>query len=131
VKLYRVMKVGADGKPLIGKRRNMLGVRPTDPASTDPNRKPDVRAVSDQDIVSVTEGLSTSPTTEKLLPNPKEAIFVIETKELPPELRDYRDTSTHYLIVPSDRNGIPLAGFQQALADTIDLWEPIEEGSEP
>lgn len=125
------MKVGADGKPVVGTRRNMLGVRPTDPASTDPKRVPDVRAVNDQDIVSVTEGLSTSPTTEQLLPNPKEAIFVIETEELPPGLREYQDTSTHYLIVPSDRNGLPLAGFQLALADTIDLWEPIEEGSEP
>ena len=34
MKLYRVMKVDpADGKPLVGSRGSMLGVRPTDPAT--------------------------------------------------------------------------------------------------
>ena len=61
MKLYRVMKLDADGKPLIGKRRNMLGVRPTDPNSKDPKRVFDVRAVNDADPVIPGEGLSTSP----------------------------------------------------------------------
>lgn len=51
MKLYRIMKIDTDGKPMIGIRRNMLGVRPTDPANTDPRRQPDVKAVVQGDIV--------------------------------------------------------------------------------
>lgn len=130
MKLYRVMKMDADGKPLVGTRRNMLGVRPTDPTNTHPKRVFDVQAVNDTDLVSATEGLSTSPTTDGLLPGRNEAIFVIETEDLPPELGRYEDNPTHHLIVPAT-GSVSLGLFQDALADTIDLWEPFDQGSMP
>ena len=48
MKLYRVMKLALDGKPLIGIRRSMLGVRPFDPNSTDPLPVPLVGALQQQ-----------------------------------------------------------------------------------
>ena len=83
--LYRVMKVDADGKPLVGKRRNMFEVRPTDPTSRNPGRKFDVSAVNGGDPVrpGAKQGLSTSPA--RLFTDPGEAIWEIDAAYLLPD----------------------------------------------
>ena len=123
MKLYRVMKVAPDGKPLVGKRRNMLGVRPTDPANTDPSRRFDVAAVNDTDLVHPGKGLSTSPDPDSLRVSRGEAVFEIETDELAPDLAPNPDHPGHVLLEPS--RSMPLSDFQQALVDTRDLWQRL------
>ena len=124
MKLYRVMKVDADGKPLVGTRRNMLGVRPTDPDNRDPRRRFDVPAVADADPVGPGSGLSTSEDRGQLRPGPGEAVFEIETADLAPGLKENPDNVPHYLLQPSATT--TLGEFQQALADTRDLWKPVQ-----
>src|SRR5262249_42948252 len=120
----RVMKVAADGEPLVGTRRNMLGVRPTDPANKDPKRKFDVAAVNDADTISPGEGLSTSQNPAILRANPGEAIFEIDTDDLASDLVENPDHPPHTLIQPL----VPttLGEFQRALADTRDLWQRVQ-----
>jgi hypothetical protein len=124
VKLYRVMKVAADGKPLVGTRRNMLGVRPTDPTNTDPKRRFDAVAVNDGDAIAPGEGLSTSLNPGRMRVGADEALFEIETDDLAPGLVPNPDHPPHCLIEPS---GVTTLGeFQQALADTRDLWHEVQ-----
>lgn len=125
MKLYRVMKVdSADGKPLVGSRRNMLGVRPTDPTNTDPKRRFDVAAVNDGDAVSPGEGLSTSLNPGKMRVGAGEALFEIETDDLPSDLVPNPDHPPHCLIEPVSTT--TFGEFQQALADTRDLWQRVQ-----
>jgi hypothetical protein len=124
VKLYRAMKVGPDGKPLVGTRRSMLGVRPTDPNNADPKRRFDVVATNDADTVSPGEGLSTSLDPRSLRAGPGEKVFVLETNDLVPELVPNPDHPPHCLLQPSAPT--TLGEYQQALEDTHDLWQPVE-----
>jgi hypothetical protein len=117
------MKVDADGKPLVGTRRNMLGVRPADPTSAT-KRKPDVAAVNDTDLVSPGEGLSTSSTPATFRVDRGEAIFEIETADVGPELVENPDNPPHTLLQPAA--AMPLGEFQQTLADTRDLWKRVQ-----
>jgi hypothetical protein len=125
VKLYRLMKVAADGKPLVGTRRNMLGVRPTDPTNRDPKKVFDVRAVSDADLVFPGEGLSTSPDRDAQARRVgrREAVFEIDTTQLDAALAPKADRRNHCLIEPS--RPMTLAEYQQALADTRELWARV------
>jgi len=125
VKLYRVMKLAADGKPLIGRRRNMLGVRPTDPANRDPKRTPDVQAVNDADLVSPGEGLSTSTDRDALnrRVGKGEAVFEIDPDQLDADLNARLDRGDHWLIEPSWP--MTLMVYQQVLAGTRDLWKQV------
>jgi hypothetical protein len=118
------MKVAADGKPVVGTRRNMLGVRPTDPANTNPQRVFDVDAENDTDSVAPGQGLSTSivPTPQRVQTG--EALFVVETTELPAELAPNPDRPPHCLLEPT--RPLTLAEYQQALADTRDLWQRVQ-----
>lgn len=124
MKLYRVMKVDADGKPQVGTRSYMLGVRPTDPANTDPRRRFDVDAVTGSDTVLPGKGLSTSLDPATLRSRPGEALFVIESDDLGGGLRENPDNPPHCLIEPG--RPMSLADFQQALADTHDLWQQVQ-----
>lgn len=101
MKLYRVMKVGLDGQPMVGKRRSMLGVRPTDPNNTDPRRRFDVKATNDAEVVSPGEGMSTSLVPQNLNTGPGEVVFEIETDDFPPELEPNPDDPPHCLIEPA------------------------------
>jgi len=118
------MKVGPDGKPLVGTRRSMLGVRPTDPNNADPKRRFDVVATNDADTVSPGEGLSTSLDPRSLRAGPGEKFFVLETNDLAPELVPNPDNPPHCLLQPSAPT--TLGEYQQALEDTRDLWQPVE-----
>jgi hypothetical protein len=117
------MKVGADGLPLVGTRRNMLGVRPTDPNNKDPKRRFDVAATNDADIVSPGKGLSTSLDPQNQTPGRGEALFEIETDELPVELAPNPDHPPHCLIQPS--TAMTLGEYQRALQGTRDLWNQV------
>ncbi len=124
MKLYRTMKVAPDGKPLVGKKRNMLGVRPTDPNNRNPKAVFDVPAVNDNDIVPLGKGLSTSLDPLILRVDPGEAMFEIESNDLDPALMQNPDNPPHCLIQPSST--LTLDDFQQALADTRDLWQRVQ-----
>lgn len=114
------MKVDVDGKPLVGIRFGMLGVRPRVPTS--PNRS-DVSAVKDDDLVHPGEGLSTSPDLDSLQTRRGERVFEIESDQLSTELKTNHDRAGHCLIEPANR--VTLVEFQRALAETRDLWHPV------
>lgn len=125
MKVYRVMKVGPGGKPLVGTRGSMLGVRPTDPNSADPKQVFDVAAVTDADAVRPGEGLSTSTDPNFRRPRRGEAVFTIETDDLAgTDVNPNQDSPTHVLLEPSA--SMPLGDFQQALKDTKELWEQVQ-----
>ncbi|HVL12718.1 MAG TPA: hypothetical protein VM529_09140 [Gemmata sp.] len=113
------MKVAADGKPLVGIRFAMLGVRPRNPTTTF-----DVDAVAGTDLVLPGEGLSTSPDPNSRQPRRGESVFEIETDELSPDLAPNPDKPGHVLLEPS--RSMTLDDFQQALADTRDLWQQVQ-----
>lgn len=124
MKLYRVMKLDADGKPLVGTRGYMLGVRPTDPNNKDPKRRSDVAAVNPGELVHLGEGLSTWVFSGKLKIRATEALFEIESDDLGAELAPFPDHGFHCLIQPSAP--MALGAFQQALAATRDLWRRVQ-----
>src|SRR5690349_14939475 len=95
------MKVAADGKPEVGTRGSMLGVRPTDPSTTNVHPVFDVAAVSDADSVHPGEGLSTSPDLNSRQPRRGQAVFEIETDDLGPDLNAHHDKPGHCLIEPA------------------------------
>src|SRR5882762_5169024 len=104
------MKVAADGKPLVGTSGSMLGVRPTNPANTDPKRRSDVAAVNDADLVHPGEGLSTSPDPNSRAPRRGEAVFEIETDDLGPDVQPHHDKPGHCLLRPV--RSMPLGEYQ-------------------
>ncbi len=124
MKLYRVMKVAADGKPLVGTSGSMLGIRPTDPNNTNPSAVADVAAVDDADLVTPGEGLSTSPNPNPRQPRRNQAIFEIETDDIGPDLKPNHDKPNHCLLEPV--RPMTLGEYQQALADTRDLWQQVQ-----
>lgn len=122
MKLYRVMKVDVDGKPLVGTRRNMLGVRPYDPNSKDPRRKFDVDATNSRDIVmpGTSNGLSVSTTSDQLVAGRDEAVWEIEESELLPFLIPVPDHEPHHILEPIRQ--MTLEDYQAAVAVTRDSW---------
>lgn len=123
MKLYRVMKIdSADGRPLVGTRRNMLGVRPTDPANTNPGRRFDVSAVADSDMVvpGTREGLSVSTDPAELFPVKGEAIWEIDEADLLPVLIPQPDRPPHHVLEPG--RAVTFAGYQLTLVATRPLW---------
>jgi hypothetical protein len=117
------MKVDADGKPMIGTRGSMLGVRPTDPTNMNPGAVFDVDAMNDTDLVYPGQGLSTSPDPKSRKPRRHEAVFEIETDDLGPDLEPNSDRPGHCLLQPTQP--ITLGQYQQALANTRDLRKRV------
>ncbi|WP_320687914.1 Tse2 family ADP-ribosyltransferase toxin [Gemmata algarum] len=124
MKLYRAMRVAADGKPEVGTSGSMLGVRPTDPSNTNPKSVSDVRAEVGTDVVNPGEGLSTSPDPNSRQPRRHQAIFEIETDDLGPDLKPNHDKPGHCLLEPAQP--MTLVEYQQALAATRDLWQQVQ-----
>lgn len=130
MKLYRTMKIDpADGKPLVGIRRDMLGVRPLDPNNADPRRKFDVDAVIGSDPVhpGTKKGLSVFLTAGECRTGKDVAVWEIDVADLsalgfipvfdpPPN----EPTSTHHVLEPTRR--VTLDAYQDMLLDTRDLW---------
>lgn len=123
MKLYRVMRIDpADGQPLIGTRRNMLGVRPFDPNNTDPRRKFDVDAVTGDEpvIPGTTKGLSVSAAADRLIAGRGEAIWEIEDTDLLPDFVPIAANPPHHVLEPA--RPTTLDAYQAALAATKALW---------
>lgn len=126
MKLYRVMKLDVDAKPLVGKRRNMLGVRPFDPNNKDPRRKFDVDAVSGGDPVlpGMLNGLSVSTVPDRSTLARDEAIWAIDESELLPHLLPVPDDRPHYILEPTQP--MTLDDYQAALVATRGSWTRIK-----
>lgn len=129
MKLYRKMFSDTDGKPLAGDGRNALGVRPFDPNK--PKKRCDVRAVNPTDLVTPGEGLSCYDDPSEIPAVVEGEMWVIETDGLPPQLSVHQrgNDPRHYHIEPA--NDMPLSELQELLADTRDLWERADGGTNP
>jgi hypothetical protein len=138
VKLYRAMKVAADGLPEVGRTKRTLGVRPGDQA---PNN--DVHAVlPDDPVIPGTGGMLVAPNDPLNLPRylrprefggtGKDPVWEIDDADLPPALVFRQDKATHGMIEPKDET--TLAGYESALASTRDRWRlvpPPSAGGQP
>ena len=119
MKLYRKFFLAADGKPVVGTRFGMLGVRPYDPAR--PGRTTDVKAIRGADPVRPGEGLSvyTDPAGIRVQA-PDLVLCAIEAADLPPELAAADAGDPHWQIEPAAV--MTLDGLQAALGRTRELW---------
>lgn len=122
-----------DGMPLVGTRRNMLGVRPTDPTNTNPKRRFDVEAVLDSDPIQpgTEKGLSVSSDLAKIAGHAQndEAVWEIDTVELgmcflTPIFSPGNDPNSSHYVLETSRD-TTLAKFQEELASTRDLWTRV------
>lgn len=124
--LYRTMKIDpADRKPLIGTRRNMLGVRPTDPNNMNPRRRFDVDAVAGSDPIlpGTRKGLSGSTVLGVLFPDEDEAIWEIDDGDLLPDFRPVPDNPPHHVLEPT--RVMTLDEYQAGLAATRAVWTRV------
>lgn len=128
MKLYRLMKVDADGKPLVGTGAMMLGVRPADSAL--PNRRADVFASVGTDTVRPSEGgLSCYTDPEAItIQSKKVELWSLGERDLPPTLSARPAGDPHYQIEPT--RDMTLDQFQQLLAQTRDYWRHEQRGDE-
>lgn len=122
MKLYRKMLMAADGLPVVGSDRNMLGVRPADPAF--PNKIRDVGATLPTDPVRPGKGLSVYNDPGEIPARVAGEMWEIDTDLLPPGLAHVqRGKPAHYHIEPSYL--MTLGEYQKLLADTRDLWQHV------
>lgn len=123
--LYRVMKIdAADGGPMIGAKRSMLGLRPTDPTNTKPNRSFDTSAVYDHDPMEPQrgEGLSCYTNPSRLSVKGHEVSWAIDTDSLPAGIASEQDPRDNEHWVLGTSGVTMLAAFQKLLAATRPLW---------
>jgi hypothetical protein len=125
VKLYRVMREAAGGRPEVGDGFAQLGVRPVRPY-----RKADVPAADPGDPVRPGDGgLSVYAGSVAALPpalqpgKAKFPVWEIDTADLGPGLRAVPAGPPHYQIEP-DRD-TTLAELQAALPATRDRWARV------
>ena len=125
MKLYRKMLSDADGMPLVGDGRNMLGVRPADP--NQPKFASDVSAAIGSDRVFPGEGLSAYDDPDKIPPRVQGEMWAIETGDILASVVIYQrgKNPRHFQIEPQDE--LTLDEFQLLLAETRDLWV-LEDG---
>jgi hypothetical protein len=123
------MLADADGKPLVGADRDMLGVRPANPAQ--PRQGKDVRAASGGEKVYPGEGLSAANDPGHLPPHVEGELWVIESDGLPSELACCQRGKKlwHYQIEPASE--MTLDELQSLLAATRDLWQRADGGTTP
>lgn len=121
MRLYRRMLTAVDGRPLVGDGRNMLGVRPADPAF--PKKIRDVPAVLGTDLVRPGKGLSAYNSPAEIPAHVSGEMWEVETDLLPPGLSAVQrgGRTAHYQIEPAA--DMTLDEFQKLLAGTRDLWQ--------
>jgi hypothetical protein len=131
MKLYRRMRADTDGKPLVGDRFGMLGVRPKGRAG-----RSDVDAAAPTDVVraSARKGKSVNADVSNV-PRPAGDEFVLWVLDVPDDdpatvlgtqLVADPDRPPHHVIRPS--RDISLDAYQRALADTRAHWQLVEGG---
>jgi hypothetical protein len=129
VKLYRAMKVSADGLPEVGPTARSLGVRAADQAPHN-----DVPAAAPTDSITPgTGGMSVTPNDPMNLPKQrrpaalggtgKDPVWEIDDADLGSGLQFRQDKPTHGLIEVKDE--MALADYEQALAATRDKWKRV------
>ena len=104
MKLFRLMKTDADGKPVVGSRSMMLGVRPIEPAQ--PAWRPNVPATAGDDPVQPLDGgLSCYTDPSDIAFRPKRVrIWSIDATDLPPELvARFTGPTSHHQVEPPSR----------------------------
>lgn len=131
MKLYRRMIADPDGKPRVGDRFGMLGVRP----KGRPGRS-DVDAALPGDVVYAAARKGMSVNAEAgMVPQPAGDEFVLWVLDVPDddpaavlgtELAIDPDRPPHHVVKPSRE--CALADYQRALAGTRDHWQLVEEG---
>jgi hypothetical protein len=101
VKLYRKFKLDADGKPKVGTKFGMLGVRPRDPNK--PNKYHDVSAAQGSDQVRTKGGgLSVFEDPTAIQIHDDDLILcAIDTEDLPKELTAEEAGPPHYQVEPA------------------------------
>jgi len=129
VKLYRAMKVAADGLPEVGPSARMLGVRRGDQAPHN-----DVIAVAPSDpVLPGTGGMSVAPKDPANLPKNrrpaslggtgKDPVWEIDDTDLGEDLQFSQDTSTHGVV--EVKVEMTLDEYEQALAATRGKWRRV------
>ena len=130
MKLYRAMKIAADGLPEVGPTARSLGVRRGDQLP-----KPDVLAIQPVDLIAPeTGGMSVSPNDPTNLPRNrrppdfggvgKDPVWQLDETELPSELKARQDKPDHAMIEPVAITS--LAEYESALASTRTKWRLVE-----
>ena len=129
MKLYRKMTADHDGKPAVGDGRNMLGVRPADPAN--PKKIRDVVAAVGTDLVKPGKGMSVYNNPDEIPVHVSGVMWAIESDDLPaglsPEQQGRR--AAHHQIEPGWE--MTLDEYQRLLESTRDLWEREPENPKP
>ena len=127
MKLYRKMFAAADGRPAVGDGRNMLGVRPANPARK--GQAADVKAVAGTDPVRPGEGLSAYDDPSEIPPQVAGEVWVIETDDLPAQLCPLQrgKNKRHVHIEPAVE--VTLDQLQGLLASTREMWQPLDPGA--
>lgn len=129
MKLYRAMKVAADGLPEVGPTARTLGVRRGDRAPDN-----DVIATAPTDTVLPDgTGMSAAPDDPANLPRNrrppalggtgKDPVWEIDESDLGDALQFTRDSAAHGVIETRDET--TLAGYEGALAATRDRWRRV------
>ena len=124
MKVYRVMKVAADGLPEVGNRFGQLGVRPKDPANA--KKRFDVAASGPTDAVHPGDGgMSVNADPNAVRPPDDEfVLWEIDSNDLGPALRLSPARVPHYHVEPGSPT--TLAVYQDQLAATRTLWRRVE-----
>lgn len=129
MKVYRAMRIAADGLPEVGPSARTLGVRHGDQAPHE-----DIAGVRPDDVVGPGGGgMSVAPDDPANLPRNrrppefggigKDPVWVIEVAELPPELTFRQDKPTHGLVETAAET--TLADYEAALASTRERWKQV------
>jgi hypothetical protein len=117
-----MMKADDDGKPAVGTKFGMLGVRPRDPRNL--KKRFDVPATAPTDIVPPGDGMSVNADRFALKPPDDEfLLWVIEDADLGPDLAVSPAGPPHYHIGPL--RDMTLAELQQRLAGTRERWQRV------
>jgi len=133
VKIFRAMKVAADGMPEVGPSARTLGVRRGDQTPRDVPV-----AVPDEAVPPQSGGMSVAPDNPANLPknrrppayggSGKDPVWVIDTDDLPAVLEFRQDAPTHGLVEPATNRVLTLAEYEAALASTRDKWQLVPPG---
>jgi hypothetical protein len=126
MKLYRAMRVEADGLPAVGPTARTLGVRGLEAYPYE-----DIPALHDTDIVSpLVGGMSVAPGDPIHLPplrlpvsmggRGKDPVWQLDTNDLGPDLTFRQDKPVHGQIEPA--GPMTRADFQSALESTRGKW---------